>query len=59
VQRNGRDLDARLMLATLMRHTGRSTEATQQLDAITRFDGAEKWAWEIHHERQSLNEAAL
>jgi hypothetical protein len=49
-----RDVDARLMLATLMRHIGRADEATKQLDLLATLDGAEKWELEIRHERELL-----
>lgn len=54
---NLRDVDARLMLATLMRHTGRFDEAVGELDTLTRFEGADKWELEIQHERKLLAEA--
>jgi tetratricopeptide (TPR) repeat protein len=54
---NLRDLDARLMLATLMRRTGRTDEATQQLDTLVRFDGAARWEVEVEQERELLAEA--
>jgi hypothetical protein len=54
---NTRDLDARLMLATLMRHTGRVAEATQQLDTLVRFEGAARWEVEIEQERELLAQA--
>jgi thioredoxin-like negative regulator of GroEL len=57
LQRNPRDLDARLMLATLLRHTGRLDEALWQLDTLARSEGAGKWEWEIQHERDLLAEA--
>jgi hypothetical protein len=56
--RNARDLDARLMRATLFRHTGRREEAARELDLMTRCEGAEKWELEIGHERELLAEAA-
>jgi hypothetical protein len=59
IRTNVRDLDAHLMLATLMRHTGRFEEATQQLDILVRFDGAEKWMQEIEQERDLLAEAEV
>jgi len=52
-----RDLDARLMLASLWRHTGRLEEATAQLDLLTRLEGAEKWEWEVGCERELLRQA--
>jgi hypothetical protein len=54
LRRNLRDLDARLMLATLLRHTGRLDEAREQLDTLARFEGAEKWQREIQQERNLL-----
>jgi hypothetical protein len=52
-----RDLDARLMLASLWRHTGRLDEAAAQLDLLTRLEGAEKWEWEVRGERELLRQA--
>jgi thioredoxin-like negative regulator of GroEL len=57
LRRAPRDLDAGLMLATLLRHTGRLEEAQRQLDRIVRFEGAHKWALEIRREREFLDEA--
>jgi len=58
VRDDARDLDARLMLATLMRHTGRLEEAAGQLDLLVRLEGAGKWEFEINQERERLAEAA-
>ena len=55
--RNLRDVDARLMLATLLRHTGRFDEAAEELDVLSRFEGADKWELEIQQERKRLAEA--
>ncbi len=52
-----RDLDAGLMLATLLRRTGRFDEAGSQLDRLERLDGSEKWELEIVRERELLEEA--
>jgi uncharacterized protein HemY len=54
--RNERDLDARLMLATLYRHNRRYEEAARQLDVLARYDGSEKWNLEIDRERRLLAE---
>jgi hypothetical protein len=51
---NVRDIEGRLMLATLLRHTGRHDEAKTQLDVLERFEGAEKWQVEIGRERDLL-----
>jgi hypothetical protein len=57
LRRNTRDLDARLMLATLLRRAGRLDEASRQLDMLTRFEGAGRWELEIQEERDLLAEA--
>jgi tetratricopeptide (TPR) repeat protein len=57
LDKNARDLEARLLLATLLRHTGRFDEAWKQLDQLLCFDGAEKWELEIQAERERLTEA--
>jgi hypothetical protein len=58
LRRNGRDLEARLMLATLLRRTGRRDEAARQLDLLGRLEGAGKWELEIEDERERLTETA-
>lgn len=55
--KDARDLDARLLLATLLRHTGRIEEASKQLDQLLCFDGSEKWELEIKRELELLAEA--
>ena len=57
LRENDRDLDARMMLATIMRHTGRLDEAWKQLDQLVCFDGADKWELEIERERDLLSQA--
>jgi hypothetical protein len=56
LRRNIRDTDARLMLATLLRHAGRLDEAARQLDTLSRFEDARKWEVEIQKERNLLVE---
>ncbi len=51
---NRRDVEARLLLATLLRHTGRPVEAARQLDVLAGLDEARKWDLEIRHERELL-----
>jgi thioredoxin-like negative regulator of GroEL len=53
------DLETRLMMATLLRHTGRLEEAAAQLDLLERFEGAGKWEWEIRRERELLAQAKV
>jgi thioredoxin-like negative regulator of GroEL len=59
VKENTGDVDARLMLATLLRRAGRFDEAVGQLDLLTLVDGAEKWQLEITQERQRLAKAKV
>lgn len=49
-----RDVEARLMLATLARRTGRYQEALEQLDRLELLEDASKWAREIAEERKSI-----
>lgn len=55
--RDARDVDARLMLASLYRRTRRHDEAQRTLARLERLDGAEKWHDEIRRERALLAEA--
>ncbi len=57
LHRDPRDVDARLMSATLLRHTGRHAEAGKQLEILMRCEGAAKWDLEIRRERKLLAEA--
>ena len=54
--RNVLDVEARLMLAMLLRHTRRDAEASQHLARLSRMDGAEKWRLEISREQARLAE---
>lgn len=56
IKRRRGDVDARLLLATVMRHAGRLDEARQQLDALDKIEGSEKWGMEIATERRHLDE---
>lgn len=47
-----RDVEARLMRATLYRHTRRYSEALAELTNLERFRDAQAWALEIESERQ-------
>jgi hypothetical protein len=57
LRRNMRDLEARLMLATLLRRAGRFDDAARQLDTLAKFEGAGKWELESQQERELLAEA--
>jgi len=54
IRRNERDLDSRLLLASLLRHAGRHEEARRELELIERLEGAAKWEAEIASERRLL-----
>jgi tetratricopeptide (TPR) repeat protein len=54
LKQDARDVDARLMLATLWRHQGRREEALRQLDRLERLEAADKWRQEIAAERLRL-----
>ncbi len=54
--RDPRDAEARLMMASLLRHTGRIEEARQALKELERYDGAARWRWEIASERARLKQ---
>ncbi|MCH8921922.1 MAG: tetratricopeptide repeat protein [Planctomycetes bacterium] len=54
LQRSTNDVDARLMLATLMRHTGRYDDASGQLKQLQRLEAAGKWQLEIRREWEYL-----
>jgi hypothetical protein len=50
-----RDIEAQLLLATLLRRTNRPQEASQALARISRAQGAEKWMPEIQREKMLLD----
>ncbi len=49
-----RDVEARLLMATLLRRTRRHDEALDQLDRLERLRDAAKWGREIDQERQLI-----
>ena len=49
-----RDIEARLLLATLFRHTSRFDLATEQLKQMEKFDDSVHWSFEIYRERQLI-----
>ena len=49
-----RDAAARLMLATLWRHEGRTDAASEELDRLERLETAEPWKVEIGWERERI-----
>ncbi len=54
LRRDVRDVQARILLASLLRHVGRLEEAGRQIDVLTRFEAADKWQLEIQRERQLI-----
>ena len=57
LKQDAKDIESRLMLATLWRHQGRSDEALRQLDRLERLEAASEWKYEIAIERETvLNE---
>jgi len=57
LREQARDVEAQLMLATILRHTGRRAEARERLDDLKRMDDAAQWEWEIANEWERLAEA--
>jgi hypothetical protein len=54
---NPRDVEARLLLATLLRHTGRREEAAAELHRLEALEGSQEWNLEISRERELLEAA--
>jgi hypothetical protein len=53
------DIEARLMLAALYRHTGRLDEAEQQLQQVSRSDRADEWSYENEQQREQIKHDRL
>ncbi len=54
LKQDARDVESRLMLATLWRHQGRDEEAIRQLDRLERLEAASPWQYEIEAERKAI-----
>ena len=54
LKQDARDVESRLMLATLWRHQGRTVEALRQLDRLERLEAAHRWRYEIDALRRAL-----
>ena len=52
------DVEGRLILATLYRHTQRGDLAEAQLAQIQKYPHAARWGWEIRQERNALRRLA-
>jgi len=57
LEADARDVDARLALATVLRHAGRWEEAAAQLDRLVLVESSRKWEQEIRRERALLASA--
>lgn len=55
ILRQPRDMEARLLLATLFRHTRQFENAKIQLDELMKFDESVEWVFEIERERELLD----
>ncbi len=53
---DAKDIEGRLLLATLLRHRERTDEALVELDRLERLEAAEAWRDEIGRERAALYE---
>ena len=53
-----RDIEGRLLLATMLRHSGRYGEALEQLDRLERLRNAQNWSQEIAAERREIVQAS-
>ncbi|MDA8563475.1 tetratricopeptide repeat protein, partial [Mariniblastus sp.] len=49
-----RDVESRLLLATLLRHDRRLEQASDQLDTMTKLDESHAWDFEIRRERRLI-----
>ena len=56
LNRNDRDVEARLLIATLYRHTRQLELARTELDSLQRFDESIHWEFEIGHEYELINQ---
>jgi hypothetical protein len=54
LKQDPRDAAARLMLATLWRHEGRTEPASRELDRLERLETAAPWEFEIARERERI-----
>jgi len=58
LKQDARDVESRLMLATLWRHQGRGKEALRQLDRLERLEAAGSWKYEIAAEREAIEKSS-
>lgn len=55
LRKNRRDIDARLMLATLWRHTDRKDEALREIESLARTEAAGHWQQELEQLRTTID----
>jgi hypothetical protein len=56
IDQHPRDIEARLLLATLFRHSRKLDQSIQQLKEIKRFDEAVEWNFECKREEELIRE---
>ena len=56
LKQKDRDVESRLLLATLYRHTDRLELARAELDSLKRFDESVHWNFEICNEYERINQ---
>lgn len=59
LKQDAKDVESRLMLATLWRHQRRDEEALRQLDQLERLEAASEWKYEIAVEREAVLDKKL
>lgn len=58
IREDSRDVDSRMLLATLYRHTARIDESRRELRLLERIERSAKWNWEITQEHAELDRLA-
>ncbi len=56
LKRNPGDVEARLFLATLLRHLKRYSEAQKALTELEKYEESSRWRYEILQERNAIQE---
>ena len=59
IDQHPRDIESRLLLATLFRHSRKLDQSLQQLKEIKRFDEAVEWNFECTREEELIREILL
>jgi hypothetical protein len=53
------DVDARLLLVAVLRHSGRTKDAREELIRLERYDASGKWTSEMAQEKRRLTDPSL